>query len=50
MTKDKRAVATTKVGKLEGEYRDGLYIFKGVPYAEPPVGKLRWMPPQPVKK
>ena len=50
MTKDKRAVATTKVGKLEGEYRDGLYIFKGVPYAEPPVGKLRWMPPQLVKK
>ena len=32
-----------------GTYQDGLYVFKGIPYAAPPVGSLRWMPPQPVE-
>jgi para-nitrobenzyl esterase len=46
----KQAIVTTRSGKLEGNVDDGLYIFKGIPYAAPPVGELRWMPPQPVKK
>ncbi len=45
---DSRIVETT-AGKLEGILEDGIYIFKGIPYAEPPVGKLRWMPPEPKK-
>lgn len=50
MSMDKQAVVSTESGKLEGIFQDGLYVFKGIPYAEPPLGTLRWMPPQPVKK
>lgn len=32
-------------GKLSGQSTEGIYVFKGIPYAEPPVGDLRWMPP-----
>ncbi len=42
-------VVTTTGGKLEGSYEDNLYVFRGIPYAAPPVGELRWMPPQPAK-
>ena len=37
------------VGPVEGQYEDDIAVFKSVPYAEPPVGPLRWRPPQPVK-
>jgi para-nitrobenzyl esterase len=43
------ALVETKSGRLQGIYEDGLFVFKGIPYAAPPAGKLRWMPPQPVK-
>jgi para-nitrobenzyl esterase len=43
------AIVNTKSGRLEGVYQDGLYVFKGIPYAAPPLGELRWQPPQPVK-
>ncbi len=33
-------------GALRGSVDDGVRIFKGVPYALPPVGDLRWRPPQ----
>ncbi len=49
MNNNVKAIAETKSGKLEGYSKDGLYIFKGIPYAAPPVGNLRWMPPQAVK-
>src|SRR5690349_12172811 len=42
---------TTKSGPIEGTTEsDGLRVFKGIPFAAPPVGKLRWQPPQAVEK
>lgn len=40
------AHAETRCGKLQGSEEDGIYSFKGIPYAAPPVGEQRWMPPQ----
>lgn len=39
-------VAKTPYGKLKGYETEELIIWKGVPYAKPPVGELRWRPPQ----
>jgi len=41
------AIATTRQGKLEGEEKDGLSIFRGIPYAAAPVGARRWRAPEP---
>lgn len=40
----------TAEGILEGKNLSGITIFKGVPFAAPPVGNLRWKAPQPVQK
>ena len=43
------AIVGTSIGTLRGIEADGLSIFKGVPFAQPPVGDLRWRAPQPVQ-
>lgn len=40
-------IIETTAGRVEGVFRKGLYIFCGVPYAAPPVGPRRWLPPEP---
>ncbi len=39
---------TVTGGTIQGYAEDGLTIFKGIPFAAPPVGELRWKAPQPV--
>lgn len=36
-------------GTLEGSKSGDVETFKGIPYATPPIGNLRWRAPQPVK-
>ncbi|MFM7194814.1 MAG: carboxylesterase/lipase family protein, partial [Bacteroidota bacterium] len=46
-------VVKTSNGPVEGYKANGLEIFKGIPFAAPPVGELRWkapMPPVPWKE
>ncbi|KAG8001083.1 Neurotactin, partial [Nibea albiflora] len=39
------AVVTTRCGEFRGRHKNGAYSFKGMRYAAPPIGKLRWAPP-----
>ncbi|HPO15304.1 MAG TPA: carboxylesterase/lipase family protein [Candidatus Hydrogenedentes bacterium] len=45
------AIVVTESGQVVGTRlggRNNVEVFKGIPFAAPPVGQLRWQPPQPV--
>lgn len=42
-------IVRINTGLLRGTIENGIESYKGIPYAEPPVGELRWRPPQPPK-
>ena len=42
------SIVDTTHGPIAGLAEDGLHFFRGIPYAAPPVGDRRWLPPQPV--
>ena len=48
--KDK-TIVTTEAGIVSGilHKETGIYIYKGLPFAKPPVGDLRWRAPQPAE-
>ena len=37
-------------GLLQGASENGLSVYRGIPFAAPPVGDLRWRPPRPAAK
>lgn len=39
------AIIDTKSGKVQGYSEKGVEVYKGIPYAEPPIGDLRFRPP-----
>lgn len=44
-------VVPTQHGAVRGDVTaDGRHLFRGIPYAAPPIGPLRWKPPQPVQR
>ncbi len=43
------SVVVTPLGAVQGVVGDSWRVFAGVPYAQPPVGPLRWADPKPVQ-
>lgn len=43
------AIVDIDLGKVAGSEMGGVTIFKGIPFAAPPTGPLRWQPPQPAQ-
>ena len=44
------APVKTEDGLVQGVFEDGLTIYRGIPFATPPVGDLRWRAPLPAAK
>lgn len=44
------APVATEYGLVQGAAENGLTVYRGIPFAAPPVGELRWQAPQPAAK
>src|SRR4029077_20972462 len=44
---DQAPIVTIDGGRVRGMAVPGGYVFRGLPYAAPPTGRLRWRAPQP---
>ena len=44
------APVRTQTGLVQGVAENGLTVYRGIPFAAPPVGDLRWRPPQQAEK
>ncbi len=47
---EQAAPALTEAGLVQGCSEQGLTVYRGIPFAAPPVGELRWKAPQPVAR
>jgi para-nitrobenzyl esterase len=47
---DNRIMTTDGMVEGTSETSSGIRSFKGIPFAAPPIGDLRWKPPQPVTR
>lgn len=44
------APVMTQYGLVQGTSEENLTVYRGIPFAAPPMGDLRWRPPQPATK
>ncbi|MEI9991161.1 MAG: carboxylesterase family protein [Rhizomicrobium sp.] len=47
---DPAPVVDAPAGQVQGQVEGALRVFKGIPFALPPVGELRWKPPAPMPR
>ncbi|MFZ0500628.1 MAG: carboxylesterase family protein [Steroidobacteraceae bacterium] len=47
---ERSAIADAPAGTMKGTIEGNLRVFKGIPYARPPVGALRWKRPLPLPR
>lgn len=48
-TPKEQTIVEVEGGTIQGTREDSLLVFKGIPFAAPPIGDLRWKAPQPVQ-
>ncbi|WP_438023888.1 carboxylesterase/lipase family protein [Sorangium sp. So ce233] len=49
MTSNSTPIINTVEGPVQGDVQSEILVFKGIPYARPPMDALRWKEPQPVE-
>lgn len=47
---NRRALVRTESGVIQGSADDAVSVYRGIPFAAPPIGELRWKAPQPVAR